>query len=161
MSWAEIKKSVNSNLNKPLDQLLNESVNSNFSKPLDVSINEVKATNLIANGSAVKSVQRGVFSGETYGGTNPPTSIHSAVIINIAAVNPIKCKIRIYGSDIPNHPSGSSGAFWSVGPGHGGYVVSLTATTISIMRGYGVFSRGGSGYEYAAVGGSYEIEESY
>ncbi len=56
MSWAEIKKTINSNLGKPLDTLMQElnlKINSNISKPLDTLMQEL---NLKVNSNTTKSL---------------------------------------------------------------------------------------------------------
>ena len=97
MSWTEIKHSVNSDLHKPLNELIEEQVakiNSNTSKPLDTLIEEYLANPtyglsallnaMPSGGSVVKSVQRGEASSVSLSST---TLVRT---ITINSVNPSK-----------------------------------------------------------------------
>ena len=69
MSWAEVTK-INSDLSKPLNEI-----------------------DILKYSSVVKSIQRGVW------GPSASRNFYSnPVDINIAAVNPTKCSVRLFGS---------------------------------------------------------------
>ena len=116
-------------------------------------LDALSLTNLMRYGSAVRSVQRGVFSG-----TSSLNSSDGNLIITVASVNPAKCTVNITGSELhyPAVPPGGirSGSSWC------GHIMSLTAAQLGIRRGGRSWNdEFGTVYDFA--GGSWEIIEYY
>ena len=103
MSWAEIKKAINSNISKSLDVLITEKCNE-----LQEKLNSVYNTvTVVGNIPAVKSVQRGITP-ETYGITTYDDNLFKAsnnhvlyIDITINAVNISKSIVNVSVIDFP------------------------------------------------------------
>ena len=105
MSWAEIKKAINSNISKSLDVLITEKCNELQSK-----LNSVYNTVTVAgNIPSVKSVQRGKVN--TSGGAS----------ITISSVNPSKSILIVQG-----------GAYSSSSPGVAYGTMDTSGTSITL-----------------------------
>lgn len=81
------------------------------------------AINLFTSGSSIKSVQRGVTSGDSGGITDTGKNI------TISAVNPAKCIVQFDGFSLDG--AGRTNTVTQYPP----YVTSLTSTTLSIKGG--------------------------
>ena len=86
MSWAEIKKAINSNISKTLDALIIEKASDELSKINSIS----NIVTVAGNIKAVKSVQRGTIT----------LTVHSFGItsITISSINPDKSVVLLSGS---------------------------------------------------------------
>ena len=86
MSWAEIKKAINSNISKTLDALIIEKASDELSKINSIS----NIVTVAGNIKAVKSVQRGTIT----------LTEHSFGItsITISSINPDKSVVLLSGS---------------------------------------------------------------
>jgi hypothetical protein len=124
--WAAIKKSVNSDLNVPLDTLI---------KSLQATANSIQttATSILTytSRSGVKSVQRGIASGAIYSGYTSD--------ITISSVDPSKCSVSLYGDYIKSGTFGWQGSNTASAPfmASAPYVNSLTATKLSVCGALG------------------------
>ena len=83
MSWAEIKKAINSNISKTLDALIIEKASDELSKINSIS----NIVTVAGNIKAVKSVQRGTITLHSYGITS----------ITISSINPDKSVVLLSG----------------------------------------------------------------
>ena len=109
MSWAEIKKAINSNISKSLDVLITEKCNELKSK-----LNSVYSTVAVTgNIPFIKSIQRGIID------TRPYVTTYS---INISQINPDKSIVILYGS----------GTAVNRDTGRSPYLANLTDTALSI-----------------------------
>ena len=88
MSWAEIKKAINTNISKSLDVLITEKSNELQSK-LNSVYNTVAVT---GNIPFIKSIQRGIINGY-FSGTKS---------ITISPINPDKSIVILHGSTRAN-----------------------------------------------------------
>ena len=117
MSWAKIKKSINSNISKSLDVLITEKCNELQSK-LNSVYNTVTVT---GNIPSVKSVQRGT--------TWFPDTSNNSVDITISSVNPDKSIVLLNESGFVT--CSSKGAGYNLIA----VLSNLQSTTITISTG--------------------------
>ena len=147
MSWAAIKKAINSNLSESLDKLLKRIVNTGAT-PLNTLISNVQTTantvnstvntiNTNTSRSAIKSVQRGVRT--------------STAQITISSVTPSKCTVNLFGAA---YKSGD------IAPGTwreaSVYVSSLTSNELRVSTNVSASGNSGNTAEF-----SWEIVEFY
>ena len=150
MSWAEIKKAINSNISKSLDVLITEKsnevktvANSNNSlissiksllenttyglNAIKTTVNSVNNTvSVVGNIPSVKSVQRGVanlcrkFDHDNSG----YSGYYGGANISISSINPNKSIVILNGGILMNYSDGN----WIAD----GYLYSLTSTSLAI-----------------------------
>ena len=127
MSWAEVGKAINTNLNKALNVLIDEKhtatdalINSKHTTT-DALINSLKTGGSVP---IVKSVQRGRSTAVTTGSTSV-----SNLTISISQINAKKAIAILNFGDYSWYSADSSGQFGGVGPGYG-FTLSDTALTI-------------------------------
>lgn len=141
MSFAEIKKTVNSNLNKTLDALITEKASDNEAI-LNNSTYGLSALKSAMTGGKipiVKSVQRGVFSSEK----------DKDATITIRNVNPNKCIVLLDGC-VNTHNNSS----YVTTPA---FLKSITETTITISP---IHYNSNAGYS-TGLKGSWQVIEFY
>lgn len=108
MSWAEIKKAVNSDLSTPLDTILK-----NTTYGLSAIKNAITALSTGGTVPIVKSVQRGTTTGDRG-------------YVNISTVNPSKCIVLLNGYTIVPSTDQAASAFFLP------YIVYFTSNQLGI-----------------------------
>lgn len=139
MSWTEIKKAVNSDLSKPLNELIEEipseiSPQVNAMKSLigqanptasnrTTVMNYLKIIEGLSSMSVIRSIQRGIAIGERNGNAT----------VGISSVDPSKCIVIIDNSLVSHNPSGLVG--------RGAYLLSVSSGSITFGGNYEVANR--------------------
>lgn len=114
MSWAEIKKAVNSNLSKPLNELI-EGITGKGNPTESNRTTIMNYLRLLEGASVIKSIQRGVVQqSDAYGNMR----------ISITEVNPSKCFVILNNGMVSHESSHITGA----------YLISLAPTQLTVYH---------------------------